>query len=54
MSLNHFKDNDCVLRSAKHTACIEFVLGENERHGFHSSQLLYCIRCTRYLLADSD
>lgn len=41
MSLNQFKDNECLLLSQKHCPCIEFILGEHDRHGFHAGQLLH-------------
>ena len=41
MSLNLFNEGECVLTSQKHCPCIEFVLGPNQRHGFHASQLLH-------------
>jgi hypothetical protein len=40
MSLNRFKEGECLLTIQKHCPCIEFVLGELERYGFHASQLL--------------
>ena len=41
MSFNPSKDDECFLTTQKHNPCIEFVLGEQKRHGFHSSQLLH-------------
>jgi len=41
MSLHQFKENECLLTTQKHCPCIEFILAENERHGFHASQLLH-------------
>ena len=38
--MNDFK-NECYQLSTKHVLCIEFTFGENERHGFHTSQLLH-------------
>lgn len=41
MSLNQFKENECLLTTQKHCPCVEFILGEHDRHGFHTSQLLH-------------
>ena len=41
MSLNQFKENECVLTTQKHCPCIAFILGERDRHGLHASQLLH-------------
>ena len=41
MSLHQFKENECLLTTQKHCPCVEFILGERDRHGFHSSQLLH-------------
>ena len=46
MSLNQFKENECVLTTQKHCPCVEFLLADTEaarqhRHGFHTSQLLH-------------
>lgn len=41
MSLHQFEENECVLTTQRHCPCIEFVLEENERHGFQASQLLH-------------
>jgi len=41
MSLHQFKENECLLTTQKHCPCLEFILAENERHGFHTSQLLH-------------
>ena len=48
MSLNQFKDNECLLTTQKHCPCVEFILGERDRHGFHTSQLLH------YRLAENE
>jgi len=50
MSLNQFKESECVLTTQKHCPCVEFLLADSEaarsrRHGFHASQLLdYCLQ----------
>ena len=36
-----FKENSCIELSHKHCACIEFVLSDRDRQGFHASQLLH-------------
>ncbi len=46
MSLNQFKESECVLTTQKHCPCVEFLLADTEaahqhRHGFHTSQLLH-------------
>ena len=41
MSLNFFKEGECVLTTHTNCPCIEFVLSEYERHGFQVGQLLY-------------
>jgi len=41
MSLQQFKENESLLTTQKHCPCIEFVLADNNRHGFHASQLLH-------------
>jgi len=46
--MNQFNDDECLLTTQKHCSCIEFILGERERHGFHASQLLH------YRLAAND
>jgi len=37
--MDEFK-NECYELATKHCLCIEFVLAEDQRHGFHNSQLL--------------
>ena len=37
--MDEFK-NDCYKLATKHCLCIEFVLAEDQRHGFHNSQLI--------------
>ena len=37
--MNEFK-NECYELAHKHCLCIEFVLAEDQRHGFNTSQLL--------------
>lgn len=46
--MNQFKDNECLLTTQKHCPCVEFVVSEHDRHGFHTSQLLH------YRLAAND
>lgn len=41
MSFSQFKETDSYLISEKHCSCIEFVLNNGDRHGFHASQLLH-------------
>jgi hypothetical protein len=41
MSLNSFREGECVLTTHKNCPCIEFVLAEHERHGFQVGQLLH-------------
>jgi len=41
MSLHQFKENECLLTTQKHCPCVEFILNERDRHGFHTSQLLH-------------
>lgn len=41
MSLHQYKENECLLTTQKHCPCVEFILAENERPGFHASQLLH-------------
>jgi len=46
MSLNQFKENECLLTTQKHCPCVEFLLDDTEaarphRHGFHTGQLLH-------------
>ena len=37
--MNEFK-NECYQLAHKHCLCIEFVPAEDQRHGFHNSQLI--------------
>ena len=37
--MSDFK-NDCYKLAHKHCLCIEFVLAEDQRHGFHTGQLI--------------
>ncbi len=39
--MSGFKENSCIELSHKHCACIEFVLSDQDRQGFHASQLLH-------------
>jgi hypothetical protein len=46
MSLNQFKENECLLTTQKHCPCVEFILADPEsglpqHHGFHTTQLLH-------------
>ena len=46
MSLNQFKESECILTTQKHCPCVEFVLANGEaarsrRHGFHIGQLIH-------------
>lgn len=41
MGLHQFEENECVLTTQRHCACVEFILGNGERHGFQASQLLH-------------
>jgi len=39
--MNEFRSSPCIELSHKHCACIEFVLSDRDRQGFHASQLLH-------------
>ncbi len=36
----HLTKDDCHTTAGKYCACIEFLLDEEHRHGFHTSQLI--------------
>ena len=40
MSLDIFKEGDCVLTTHKPCPCVEFAIGDHHRHGFQAAQLI--------------
>ncbi len=41
MSLNPFKEGDCLLKTHKPCPCIEFIISEERRNGFQAAQLIH-------------
>jgi hypothetical protein len=41
MSLDIFKEGDCVLTTHKPCPCVEFAIGNDHRHGFQAAQLIH-------------
>lgn len=41
MSLDIFKEGDCLLTTHKPCSCVEFAISDHHRHGFLASQLIH-------------